>query len=174
MYPLVALNLRVTNRPRLKACLFLSVNVSIGGIKLARDIEFKSATGYTPIRAGSYSALIQSQGTATTQSITVPTGFLYPNRSYAVFTLGNELTVASKVLETRLTSLVDNLVNVMLVHGSADLGTVRIQTIDLFADPRTAPPTRLLASNFGASAFFCEKSHDFAHLGLRSSPPKWK
>ena len=49
-----------------------------------------------------------------------------------------------KVLETRMTSQVANQVDVLLVHGSADLGAARVEVLDP-VDPMTVNMT--LAGN---------------------------
>ncbi|MCY4205146.1 MAG: DUF4397 domain-containing protein [Bacteroidetes bacterium] len=124
------------------------VNLSLDGVGIANGLTFQSATGYLHVAAGEHATTLQPVGAPADQAIEVSLGSLVNDRSYAVIAHGAGVQVSAKILETRLTSLASAKIDVLLVHGSADLGSVRLQTINILDDPRTANPTRLLASNF--------------------------
>ncbi|MCY4205271.1 MAG: DUF4397 domain-containing protein [Bacteroidetes bacterium] len=124
------------------------VNLSLDGVGIASGIDFQTATGYLHVAAGGHTATIELVGAPADQAVTLELGSLINEKSYAVIAHGSLTNLETEILETRLTSLANNMVDVILVHGSADLGVVRVQTIDILDDPRTASPKRLLASNF--------------------------
>ncbi|MCY4205477.1 MAG: DUF4397 domain-containing protein [Bacteroidetes bacterium] len=126
------------------------VNVKLDGdLEVVSGATFQSATGYLHVAAGGHSVSVEIVGAPeASQPADISLGSLVNNRSYAVVAHGGGTNIAFKRLETRMKSLSDRSVDVLLVHGSADLGSVRLQTINILDDPRTATPTRLLANNF--------------------------
>ncbi len=131
------------------AILGAPVDITLNGSPATTGIDFQSATRYRNVAAGSYEAVILPQDAPSSQAIKVQIGAIEEDQTYAFIAHGAGDKIAFQTLETRLTSSVDNMVEVRLVHGSADLGVVRMHTIDILADPRTASPVRLLVNNFG-------------------------
>ena len=106
-------------------------------------MQFRSATAYRPVGAGSHELKIQQVGQPAEQAIT-QTLPLAPNKNYVVIAHGSLEEPMLKVLETRMQSQVANQVDVLLVHGSADLGATRVEVLDPI-DPMTVKTT--LAGN---------------------------
>ena len=124
------------------------VNVSLDGRRFASGLDFQSATRYRAVAAGDKTVSIEFDGGAD-EAIEIPLGALTDDEQYAVIAHGTLSNFGTKILNTNRKSVAPTMVDVLLVHGSADLGDVDLQTIDGFADPRTANPTRLLARGFG-------------------------
>ena len=119
------------------------VNLHLGDIRIGSGISFRHATAYRPVRAGSHDLKIQEVGGSAEQLITTTLSLLH-DRNYVVIAHGSPNDTRLKVLETRMTSQVANQVDVLLVHGVADLGAARIEVLDPI-DPMTVKTT--LAGN---------------------------
>ena len=105
------------------------VDLHLGEVRIGSGIGFRSATAYHPVGAGSHELRIQSVGAPAEQSITSMLSLMH-DRNYVVIAHGSQEDTRLKVLETRMQSQVSNQVDVLLVHGSADLGAVRVQVLD--------------------------------------------
>ena len=119
------------------------IDLHLGDIRIGSGMQFRSATAYRPVGAGSHDLKIQQVGQPAEQAIT-QTLPLAPNKNYVVIAHGSLAEPILKVLETRMTSQVANQVDVLLVHGSADLGAARVEVLDPI-DPMTVNTT--LAGN---------------------------
>ncbi len=119
------------------------INLHLGDIQIGSGMQFRSATAYRPVGAGSHELKIQPAGAPAEQAIT-QTLPLAHNKNYVVIAHGSLAEPMLKVLETRMTSQVANQVDVLLVHGSADLGAARVEVLDP-VDPMTVNMT--LAGN---------------------------
>lgn len=114
-------------------------------IRLVSGLSFRNATGYAAVGAGTYDEVsIQIQGAPKEQKIELPTLTLQHNTDYVVVAHGTAAKPEFQVLKTRRTSLVENDVDVILVHGSADLDTVSVRVLDPFESNK---PTALLANS---------------------------
>ncbi len=120
-----------------------SVDLHLGDIQIGSGIQFRHATAYRPVGAGSHELKIQEVGAPVEDAIT-STLALSHNKNYVVIAHGSPNDTRLKVLETRMTSQVANQVDVLLVHGSADLGAARVEVLDPI-DPMTVKTT--LAGN---------------------------
>ena len=120
------------------------VDLSLDGVRLQSGLEFQSATGYAVVAAGAHSASIQVAGAPADQAITFDLPTLKHESSYAVIAHGAATAPMVEILETRMTSLADNMVDAILVHGSADLGEVDVRTVDMTSDHAA---TMVLANN---------------------------
>ena len=120
------------------------VDLSLDGVRLQSGLEFRSATGYAVVAAGAHSASIQVAGAPADQAITFDLPTLAHESSYAVIAHGAATAPMVEILETRMTSLADNMVDAILVHGSADLGEVDVRTVDMSSDHAA---TMVLANN---------------------------
>ena len=105
------------------------VDLHLGEIRIGSGIGFRSATAYRPVGAGSHELRIQSVGAPAEQAITSMLSLMH-DRNYVVIAHGSQEDTRLKVLETRMQSQVSNHVDVLLVHGSADLGAARVQVLD--------------------------------------------
>ena len=119
------------------------INLHLGDIQIGSGMQFRSATAYRPVGAGSHDLKIQEVGAPAEDAIT-STLMLAHNKNYVVIAHGSLEEPMLKVLETRMTSRVANQVEVLLVHGSADLGAARVEVMDPI-DPMTVEQT--LAGN---------------------------
>ncbi len=120
-----------------------SVDLHLGDIQIGSGIQFRHATTYRPVGAGSHDLKIQEVGAPAEDAIT-STLSLAHNKNYVVIAHGSPNDTRLKVLETRMTSQVANQVDVLLVHGAADLGAARVEVLDP-VDPMTVKTT--LAGN---------------------------
>ena len=120
------------------------VDLSLDGVRLQSGLEFRNATGYAVVAAGGHSASIQVAGAPADQAITFDLPTLKHESSYAVIAHGAATAPMVEILETRMTSLADNMVDAILVHGSADLGEVDVRTVDMTSDHAA---TMVLANN---------------------------
>ena len=120
-----------------------SVDLHLGDIQIGSGIQFRHATAYRPVGAGSHELKIMEVGAPAEDAIT-STLSLAHNKNYVVIAHGSPNDTRLKVLETRMTSQVANQVDVLLVHGSADLGAARVEVLDP-VDPMTVKTT--LAGN---------------------------
>ena len=120
-----------------------SVDLHLGDIQIGSGIQFRHATAYRPVGAGSHELKIQEVGAPAEDAIT-STLVLAHNKNYVVIAHGSPNDTRLKVLETRMTSQVANQVDVLLVHGAADLGAARVEVLDPM-DPMTVKTT--LAGN---------------------------
>ncbi len=105
------------------------INLHLGDIQIGSGMQFRSATAYRPVGAGSHDLKIQPVGAPAEQAVT-QTLPLAHNKNYVVIAHGSLAEPMLKVLETRMTSQVANQVDVLLVHGSADLGAARVEVLD--------------------------------------------
>ncbi len=119
------------------------INLHLGEIQIRSGMQFRNATAYRPVGAGSHELKIQPVGAPAEQAVT-QTLPLAHNKNYVVIAHGSLEEPMLKVLETRMTSQVANHVDVLLVHGSADLGAARVEVLDPI-DPMTVKTT--LAGN---------------------------
>ena len=106
-------------------------------------MQFRSATAYRPVGAGSHELTIQAAGVPAEQAIT-STLSLNPNTNTVVIAHGSLAEPKLKMLDMRMTSSVATKAEVRLVHGSADLGAAQVQVMDP-ADPMM--PVSTLAGN---------------------------
>ena len=143
------------------------VNLSLDGVRLQSNMEFRSATGYAIVGSGSHEATVSIVGAPAEQAIDVPLS-LAPDGSYVVVAHGSLTNYGIDVLETRLTSLADNMVDAILVHGSADLGEVDVRTVDTTPDHAA---TALLANNieFGESTNYLSLDPGLHNIQVISS-----
>ena len=127
------------------------VNLDLDGANIAENLGIQSATGYLRIGAGAHEAVIQPAGAPSSSAIKVPFT-AEDGKRYAAIAHGGGATGATvkvKLLETRSAATTSSKVDVVFVHGSADLGAVRLNRYNILSDLRSDQPTRLLAANFG-------------------------
>ena len=123
------------------------VDLFLDGVKLMGGLNFQSATGYGHYAAGDHVITINPvvPPGVVAAPIEIPLPSLVNEQNYAVIAHGSVADPKIKILSTKLRSSVDNMVDAILVHGSADLGDVDVRVLDP-ADNMT--PTKLLANNF--------------------------
>ena len=123
------------------------VDLFLDGVKLMGGLNFQSATGYGHYAAGDHLITINPvvPPGVVAAPIEIPLPSLVNEQNYAVIAHGSVADPKIKILSTKLRSSVDNMVDAILVHGSADLGDVDVRVLDP-ADNMT--PTKLLANNF--------------------------
>ncbi len=119
------------------------INLHLGDIRIGSGMQFRSATAYRPVGAGSHVLKIQPVGAPAEQAIT-RTLSLNPNTNTVVIAHGSLAEPKLKVLDMRMTSSVATKAEVRLVHGSADLGAAQVQVMDP-TDPMM--PVMTLAGN---------------------------
>ncbi len=119
------------------------IDLHLGDIRIGSGMQFRSATAYRPVGAGSHELKIQAAGVPAEQAITSPLS-LNPNTNTVVIAHGSLAEPKLKVLDMRMTSSVATKAEVRLVHGSADLGAARVQVMDP-TDPMM--PVMTLAGN---------------------------
>ncbi len=119
------------------------IDLHLGDIRIGSGMQFRSATAYRPVGAGSHVLKIQAAGVPAEQAIT-STLSLNPNTNTVVIAHGSLAEPKLKVLDMRMTSSVATKAEVRLVHGSADLGAAQVQVMDR-ADPMM--PVSTLAGN---------------------------
>ena len=124
------------------------VALSLDGVEIADALTRHSATGYLRTGAGRHEAVIAPAGAPEAQHIEVPFS-VDADKSYALIAHGTPTDLKVKQIETRLASRAANMVDVIVVHGRADVGAVRVQLSNILDDPRTSKPTKLLASGLG-------------------------
>ena len=125
----------------------VSVDLYLDDVKLRGGLNFQSATGYGYYAAGDHMLSIVPvvPPGAPADTIEIPLTSLANEQNYAVIAHGMVTDPKVKILQTRLSSSVENMVEAILVHGSGDLGDVDVRVLDP-ADNVT--PTKLLANNF--------------------------
>ena len=123
------------------------VDLFLDGVKLMGGLNFQSATGYGHYAAGDHVMTVMPvvPPGVPAAPIEIPLPTLVNEQNYAVIAHGAVTDAKIQILSTRLRSTVDNMVEAILVHGSADLGDVDVRILDP-ADNMT--PTKLLANNF--------------------------
>ena len=123
------------------------VDLFLDGVKLRSGLDFQSATGYGHYAAGDHNISVVPvvPPGVPAATIEIPLPSLVNEQNYAVIAHGAVTDAKIKILSTRLRSTVDNMVEAILVHGSAELGDVDVRILDP-ADNMT--PTKLLANNF--------------------------
>ena len=123
------------------------VDLFLDGVKLKSGLDFQSATGYGHYAAGDHNISVVPvvPPGVPAATIEIPLPSLVNEQNYAVIAHGAVTDAKIKILSTRLRSTVDNMVEAILVHGSAELGDVDVRILDP-ADNMT--PTKLLANNF--------------------------
>ncbi len=119
------------------------IDLHLGDIRIGSGMQFRSATAYRPVGAGSHELKIQAAGVPAEQAIT-STLSLNPNTNTVVIAHGSLAEPKLKMLDMRMTSSVAAKAEVRLVHGSADLGAVQVQVMDP-TDPMM--PVSTLAGN---------------------------
>ena len=144
------------------------VDLSLDGVRLQSGLEFRNATGYAVVAAGAHSASIQVAGAPADQAITFDLPTLKHESSYAVIAHGAATAPMVEILETRMTSLADNMVDAILVHGSADLGEVDVRTVDMTSDHAA---TMVLANNikFGDATNYLALEPGLHNLQVKSA-----
>ncbi|MYD19166.1 MAG: DUF4397 domain-containing protein [Rhodothermaceae bacterium] len=123
------------------------VDLFLDGVKLMGGLNFQSATGYGHYAAGDHVISVNPvvPPGVVAPPIEIPLPSLVNEQNYAVIAHGSVADPKVKILSTKLRSSVDNMVDAILVHGSADLGEVDVRILDP-ADNMT--PMKLLANNF--------------------------
>ena len=107
------------------------VDLHLGDIRISSSLQFRDATAYRTVGAGSdYVLTIQPDGAPAEQAIKVPLPTLRNNRNYVAIAHGSVADPKALFMETRLSSSVTNKVDAILVHGSADLGAVDVRVLD--------------------------------------------
>ncbi len=141
------------------------VNLSLDGVPLQNNMQFRSATGYAVVASGSHEASILPVGAP--QAVNIPLS-LAPDASYAVVAHGLPTNIGVGIFETRMASLADNMVDAILVHGSADLGTVDVRLLDMTSDHSA---TALLANDikFGESTNYISFEPGFHNIEVDDS-----
>ncbi len=119
------------------------IDLHLGDIRIGSGMQFRSATAYRPVGAGSHVLKIQAAGVPAEQAIT-STLSLNPNTNTVVIAHGSLAEPKLKMLDMRMTSSVATKAEVRLVHGSADLGAAQVQVMDP-TDPMM--PVMTLAGN---------------------------
>ncbi len=132
------------------------VALSLDGVQIADALTTHNATGYLRTGAGGHEAVIALAGAPEASNTEVEFS-VAADESYALIAHGNSTNLKVKQIETRLASRAANMVEVIVVHGLADVGAVRVQTSNILEDPRTNPkPLKLLASGLafdGATSY---------------------
>ena len=121
------------------------VNLYLSGAQILEDFQYQNSTGYDGIAAGNHTLRIHPMNTPIEQSLSASIPELQQYKNYVITVHGSLDAPAVKVIETETKSAVDNMIDVILVHGSSDLGQVDLRIIDP-VDNMT--PTKLLANNF--------------------------
>ena len=123
------------------------VDLYLDDVKLRGGLNFRDATGYGYYAAGDHMISIVPivPPGVPADTLRIPLSSLANEQNYAVIAHGMGMDPKVKILQTRLSSSVDNMVEAILVHGSGDLGDVDVRVLDP-ADNMT--PTKLLANNF--------------------------
>ncbi len=119
------------------------MEIDLGEVRISNNLQFRTATAYRPVGAGTQDVTIQPVGAPAAQAI-MDTVSLTHGRNYAVIVHGSLADPKLKVLDMRMTSSVATKAEVRLVHGSADLGPAQVQMMDR-ADPMM--PVMTLAGN---------------------------
>ena len=120
------------------------VDLYLDGVRLVGGLTYQSATSYGVFAAGDHEVGLLPDGAPATEMITVDLPTLLHDQSYAVVVHGSPVEPSLKVITTRKSSNVENTVDAILIHGSTDLGSVDVRTIDP-VDNTT--PVTLLANN---------------------------
>ncbi len=123
------------------------VDLFLDDVKLMSNVGFQSATGYGHYATGDHvvSVVPVVPPGVPADPIEIPLPTLVNGQTFAVIAHGSLANPSAKIVETKLRSSVENMVEAILVHGSADLGDVDVRVLDP-ADNMT--PTKLLANNF--------------------------
>ena len=105
------------------------VEVHLGDVRLGSNLRFRQATGYHPVGAGNHTLTIQPVGAPEEQAIKDMLNLML-GRNTVVIAHGSLAEPKLKVLDMRMESSVSRQTEVRLVHGSLDLGSVRVQVMD--------------------------------------------
>ncbi len=146
-----------------------TVNLSLDGTSIATGVGFQSATGYLTTTAGSHTATIAPAGAPESQWINAE--FMTKgDQAYAVIAHGAGTNIKTKLLETRLTSSVDNMVEAIFVHGVAGAGDVNIRSFS----PSDHDARKLLTVGLGfdKATRYIRLAPDFHNLEITLSETK--
>ncbi|MCY4673244.1 MAG: fibronectin type III domain-containing protein [Bacteroidetes bacterium] len=121
------------------------VDLYYGDVKLAGNLGFRDATGYGYYDTTGDDMLRIVPVGVPAGTIEISLNSLANGQSHAVIAHGAATEPRIKMVNTKLKSSVENMVEAILVHGSGDLGDVDVRVLDP-ADNMT--PTKLLANNF--------------------------
>ena len=105
------------------------VDLRLGETRISSGLSFRTATAYRPVGTGNLTLTIQPVGAPEEQGVTYILS-LANDKSYGLIVHGNPADPRLKVLEMRTVSSVSNKVEVILVHGSPDLGAASVQVMD--------------------------------------------
>ena len=145
------------------------VDLHLGDIRISSSLQFRDATAYRTVGAGSdYVLTIQPDGAPAEQAIKVPLLTLRNNRNYVAIAHGSVADPKALFMETRLSSSVTNKVDAILVHGSADLGAVDVRVLDA-SDNLT--PLMTLADNIPLNGKTSYLSLDASTHNVQVSSP---
>ena len=97
------------------------VDLSLDGVDIASGVKFQKATGYLTTTAGVHTATIKPIGAP--ENVHIPVQFTTKgDQAYAMIAHGAAPDLKAKLLETKLTSSVNNMVEAIFVHGVAGAG----------------------------------------------------
>ena len=145
------------------------VNLDLGDVRISSSLQFRDATAYRVVGAGSnYVLTIQPDGAPAEQAIKVPLPTLRDGRSYVAIAHGSVADPKALFMETRLSSSVTNKVEAILVHGSADLGAVDVRVLDA-SDNLT--PLMTLADNIPLNGKTSYRALDASMHNVQVSSP---
>ncbi len=105
------------------------VDLHLGETRIGNGLSFRRATAYRPVGTGNLTLTIQPVGAPEEQGVTYILS-LANDKSYGLIVHGNPADPRLKVLEMRTVSSVSNKADVILVHGSPDLGAASVQVMD--------------------------------------------
>ena len=113
------------------------VDVYLDDLRISSSLQFRDATAYRTVGAGSYELTIQADGLPEDDAPDPVSLTLGNDRNYVVIAHGSTEDTRMKVLETQLESSVTNKTDAILVHGAPELGTVDVRVLD--ASDNTTP-----------------------------------
>ena len=146
------------------------VNLTLdGSVQLGSALNFQSATGYATTDAGTHTVTVQPVGAPESSAINLDVT-VEGDKAYAVVANGTATNLATKILETRLSSEVDNSVEAIIVHGVAGAGAVNVRSFS----PGNHAGRTLLASNleFNGATRYISFAPTFHNIELISAASK--
>jgi len=145
------------------------VGLSLDGASIAENVTFQNATGYQTITAGSHTATIQPAGAPASSAISVPFT-TKGDQAYVVIANGAGTNVKTNLLETRLTSSVDEMVEAIFVHGVSGAGKVNIRSFS--PDNHDARTLLTLGLDFNEATRYISLKPEFHNLEITLSDSK--